>query len=98
MAISLIWVNDWGILLFIGVVVAANFAYHGTMVSGQRYANLEKLYEFTRRLGSLVEAQDVITTVLNQARALLSAGRAELVIPLGGPSELGPSSPPCVAP
>ena len=86
MAISLIWVNTWGVVLFIAIAAAANFAYRGTILSGQRYANLEKLYEFTRRLGSLVEAQDVMATVLDEARSLLSAGHAELVIPLDEPS------------
>jgi diguanylate cyclase (GGDEF)-like protein len=90
-AISLIWLNTWGVLLFIGVAAAANSAYRGTMVSGQRYANLERLYEFTRHLGSLTEANDVITTVLEEARTLLAAGRAELVVPVyspGGPTAL----------
>jgi diguanylate cyclase (GGDEF)-like protein len=86
-AISLIWVNIWGVVLFIAIAAAANFAYRGTILSGQRYANLEKLYEFTRQLGSLVEAQDVMSTVLEEARSLLSAGHAELVIPLDAPSE-----------
>ncbi len=84
-AVSLIWVNTWGVVLFIALAVAANFAYRGTVVSGQRYANLEKLYEFTRRLGSLVETDDVMATVLEEARSLLSAGRAELVVPLEAP-------------
>jgi diguanylate cyclase (GGDEF)-like protein len=86
-AISLIWVNTWGAVLFVAIAAAANFAYRGTILSGQRYANLEKLYEFTRRLGSLVEAQDVMATVLDEARSLLSAGHAELVIPLDEPSQ-----------
>jgi diguanylate cyclase (GGDEF)-like protein len=85
-AVSLIWVNTWGVVLFIAIAAAANFAYRGTILSGQRYANLEKLYEFTRRLGSLIEAQDVMATVLEEARNLLSAGHAELVIPLDEPS------------
>ncbi len=85
-AISLIWVNTWGAVLFIAIAAAANYAYRGTILSGQRYANLEKLYEFTRRLGSLVEAPDVMGTVLEEARNLLSAGYAELVIPLEEPS------------
>jgi diguanylate cyclase (GGDEF)-like protein len=86
-AVSLVWVSTWGIVLFIGIAVAADLAFRATVVSGQRYANLERLYEFTRRLGSLVEARDVITTVLEEARVLLSADRAELVAPLEPPLE-----------
>lgn len=84
-AVSLIWVNTWGIALFIAIAAATSVAYRGAVVSGQRYANLEKLYEFTRNLGSLIEAQDVIATVLEGARTSLSADRAELVIPLEEP-------------
>ena len=54
-------------------------------MSGQRYANLEKLYDFTRHLSALSEGRDVMVTVLEEARSLLSAGRAELVIPLEAP-------------
>jgi diguanylate cyclase (GGDEF)-like protein len=85
-AVSLIWANTWGILLFVAIAVATSVAYRGAVVSGQRYANLEKLYEFTRNLGSLVEAHEVISTVLQEARRLLSADRAELVIPMDEPS------------
>jgi diguanylate cyclase (GGDEF)-like protein len=84
-AVCLVSVNTWGVVLFVAMTVAANLAYRTTVASGQRYANLEKLYEFTRRLSSLVEARDVITTVLEEARALLSADRAELVAPLEPP-------------
>ena len=81
-AVSLIWANTWGVVLFIAIAGAADLAYRSTMISGQRYANLEKLYEFTRTLGSLVEAHDVIAMVLEEARAMVSAGSAELVVPL----------------
>jgi diguanylate cyclase (GGDEF)-like protein len=86
-AISLIWANTWGVVLFAGVVVATNWAYRATVVAGQRYANLEKLYDFTRRLSTLTEARDVMVTVLEETRTLLSASRAELVIPLESPLE-----------
>jgi diguanylate cyclase (GGDEF)-like protein len=84
-AVSMVWVNTWGIALFAAIALATNFAYRATVVSGQRYANLEKLYDFTRRLSGLSEGKDVMVTVVEEARTLLSAGRAELVIPLGSP-------------
>jgi len=86
-AVSMIWVNTWGIALFAAIALATNFAYRATVVSGQRYANLEKLYDFTRRLSGLSEGRDVMITVVAEARTLLSAGRAKLVIPLGSPLE-----------
>ena len=82
-AVSLVAVNTWAIALLAAIAVAANLAYHATVVSSQRYANLEKLYDFTRRLSGLAGGRDVMATVVEDARALLSAGRAELVMPVG---------------
>jgi len=84
-AVSLVWVNIWGAGLFILIAVAANLAYRATVVAGQRYANLEKLYDFTRHLSALSEDRDVTITVLEEARSLLVANRGELVVPLDAP-------------
>jgi diguanylate cyclase (GGDEF)-like protein len=86
-AISLVWVNTWGIALFVAIAVATNFAYRATVTSGQRYANLEKLYDFTRHMSGLTEGRDVMAQVLEESRALLLASRAELVVPLERPLE-----------
>ncbi|HMK96725.1 MAG TPA: EAL domain-containing protein [Acidimicrobiales bacterium] len=86
-AISLVALNTWSVALFIAIAVAAVFAYRATVTSKQRYANLEKLYDFTRRLNGLSEGRDVIGVALDQTRALLSAGRAELVARLDAPLE-----------
>ncbi len=86
-AVSLVWVNTWGIALFVAIAVATNFAYRATVTSGQRYANLEKLYDFTRHISGLTEGRDVMAQVLEESRALLSASRAELVVPLERPLE-----------
>ncbi len=86
-AISLVWVNTWGIALFVAIAVATNLAYRATVTSGQRYANLEKLYDFTRHMSGLTEGRDVMAQVLEESRALLSASRAELVVPLERPLE-----------
>jgi len=82
-AVSLVVVNTWGIALFAGIAVAANVAYRATVTSGVRYANLEKLYDFTRRLNGLTDGREVMATVVEDARTLLSAGRAELAVPVG---------------
>ncbi|MGP8209115.1 MAG: putative bifunctional diguanylate cyclase/phosphodiesterase [Acidimicrobiales bacterium] len=84
-AVSLVWVNIWGIALIIGIFIGANRAYQATVSSGQRYANLEKLYDFTRHLSALSDGGDVMFTVLEEARSLLNASRAELVVPLDAP-------------
>lgn len=86
-AISLTWGSLWGAVLFAAILVGINLGYRATVRSSQRYANLEKLYDFTRRLSSLHEARDVMLTVLEEARVLLSASYAEVVIPLAAPLE-----------
>jgi diguanylate cyclase (GGDEF)-like protein len=86
-AVSLVWVNTWGIALFVAIVVATIFAYRTTVISRQRYTHLEKLYDFTRHVSSLTEGREVMSRVLEESRALLSAGRAELVVPLERPLE-----------
>lgn len=83
-AVTLISVNAWGVLLLTGILAGASLGYKATVTARQRFANLEKLYEFTRRLSSITEARDVMITVLEEARTLLSASRAEVVIPLSG--------------
>jgi diguanylate cyclase (GGDEF)-like protein len=82
-AVSLITVNSWGVVLFIGISGAAVLAYREAAMAALRYTNLERLYEFTRNLGSILEAPEVIERVLEEARTLLSAGHAELVVPMG---------------
>ena len=86
-AVSLVWVNTWGIALFVAIAVATILAYRTTVISGQRYTHLEKLYDFTRHVSSLTEGRDVMSRVLEESRALLSASRAELVVPLERPLE-----------
>lgn len=83
-AVSILFISTWGVLLVGGILVGASLGYRATVTSRQRFANLEKLYEFTRRLSSITEARDVMITVLEEARTLLSASRAEVVIPLSG--------------
>jgi diguanylate cyclase (GGDEF)-like protein len=84
-AVSLVWVNIWGAALVVAIAIAGNRAYQATVVAGQRYANLEKLYDFTRHLSALSDGRDVMFTVLEEARSLLKASRGELVVPLDAP-------------
>ncbi|MGH9106667.1 MAG: diguanylate cyclase domain-containing protein, partial [Acidimicrobiales bacterium] len=86
-AVSLVSVNVWAIALFGVIAVASNMAYRATVVSSQRYTNLEKLYDFTRRLNGLSEGHEVIGAVLEQARVLQAADHAELVVPMEPPLE-----------
>jgi diguanylate cyclase (GGDEF)-like protein len=87
-AVVLVWVAaTWGTALFVAFVVAADLGYRAAVRAGQRYGDLERLYTFTQDLGHLREEQDVIAAVLEQARRLFSANRAELALCLGAPLE-----------
>ena len=83
-AVELVWVaRAWGVALFVTFVAAADLGYRAAVRAGQRYADLERLYSFTQDLGHLREQRDVIAAVLEQARRLFSANRAELTLALG---------------
>ena len=82
MAVTLISVNKWGVVLFVALVGAAVFAYREAAVASQHRANLGRLFDFTRNVSSLIETSEVIAAVLDEARALLSASHAELVVPM----------------
>lgn len=82
-AIMLISVNNWGVLLFVAVAVATGLAYRWTVIAGQRYANLEKLYDFTSHLGNLAEGRELMASAARDALSLMGASRAEVVVPRG---------------
>src|SRR5207237_7952124 len=79
-AITAVW-NDvraaW-LLLVVGAVVLMSFRAYSSLAT--RHASLELLYEFTKVVGRSARAEDVISAVLAQARELLRAERAELVL------------------
>jgi diguanylate cyclase (GGDEF)-like protein len=82
-AVSVIWVNAWGVVLFLAIAVAWDLACRATLVARQRYRNLEKLYDLTRHLSGITEAREVMAAVVQEARSLMGADRAEVVVPLG---------------
>src|SRR5262249_26668567 len=62
----------------IGAVLYA--AYRGYAVVAQRYANLEKLYDFTKLLARTPELETAMRVTLSEARDVLRAQRAELYL------------------
>jgi GAF domain-containing protein len=86
-SVTALW-NDaraaW-LLLIVAVVVLIAFRAYSSLAT--RHASLELLYEFTKVVGGSARAEDVISTVLGQAREMLRADRAELVLlPAAGES------------
>ena len=54
--------------------------YHGYQVQRLRYGRLELLYEFTRSVDQALQDESVLETVLREARGLLRARRADVLL------------------
>jgi len=62
------------------VLLVVYFAYRGYVTLSVRYARLQLLYRFVRSAGMSVEPDEAARTVLDEARDLMRASRAELVM------------------
>ncbi len=79
-AANLLWVSPWatGLLLVLAAVLVA--AYRGYSRLVQRYSSLHLLYDFTRMVSDSVKAEAVMEAMLGQARRLLRATTAEIML------------------
>ncbi|SDQ62755.1 diguanylate cyclase/phosphodiesterase [Quadrisphaera sp. DSM 44207] len=68
------------LVLVLVIAAVLVLAYRGYTEQGQQHARLESLYRFTRTVGRTVETDAVVESVLRQARDVLSADGAELVL------------------
>jgi diguanylate cyclase (GGDEF)-like protein len=86
-AIEMLWASLGGGILFIGVAIAVAFAYaaHGRLQ--MRHRTLNQLYHFEQALAGIVESDQVIVAVLNEALVLFNAEVAQLVLPREQSSE-----------
>ncbi|HVA43576.1 MAG TPA: bifunctional diguanylate cyclase/phosphodiesterase [Acidimicrobiales bacterium] len=75
-----LWANPWAVwmLAIIGGIAAAVHHVHHKL--RQRYANLRILSRFTRDVSDAGTGRAVVVTVLEQARAILNAEWAELMV------------------
>jgi len=80
LAAMILWVSPWGMGLLALVALTVAFGYRGYVGLNQRYSSLQLLYDFTRMVGSSVRAEAVMDQVLAEARRLLRATRAEIVL------------------
>jgi diguanylate cyclase (GGDEF)-like protein len=81
-AISVLWANSLGLLLFVGIGAVFGVGYRAHTTLRRRHNDLEQLYRFSRALAELVEADDVVAQVLTEAKALLRCEVAELSMPI----------------
>ena len=79
-----------GLLLIAAIAGLMFAAYRGYAVQSQRYANLEKLYELTRKLACSPDLADSMRVTLQEARELVRAAESELVL-FQGVDDVGPA-------
>ncbi|HEX5267582.1 MAG TPA: EAL domain-containing protein [Acidimicrobiales bacterium] len=80
LAAVILWVSPWAMALFALVAMMVALGYRGYAALSQRYSSLQLLYDFTRMVGAAVRAEAVMDEVLAEARKLLRAARAEVVL------------------
>jgi diguanylate cyclase (GGDEF)-like protein len=78
-AVALLWDDPRSVWLLAGTAIVLVVAYRAFAALNQRYANLQRLYDFTRRLQA-TDSETVIVEMLAAARELLRAESAQLVI------------------
>ena len=76
----------WGLALLVAPALSLGVWYRSVDRSNTRFANLEKLYDFTVRLSQLSDTDEIINVTLAESRRTLGADRVELRLPaqLGG--------------
>ena len=79
-----------GLFLIASIAGLMFAAYRGYAVQSQRYANLEKLYELTRKLACSPDLADSMRVTLEEARELVRTSESELVL-FQGVDDEGPA-------
>lgn len=76
----LLWFEPLGAVLMLAIAGVLVLAYRGYVSLTVRYANLTKLYEFNKRTQRGTDADDIVTTMLDAARSVMSAELASLIM------------------
>jgi diguanylate cyclase (GGDEF)-like protein len=80
LTVVLLWVSPASVGLLFALVAVVALIYRHYVRLAQRYSGLQMLYDFTRSVGSSLKSESVTDEVLIQARKLLRAGVAEMVL------------------
>ena len=76
----LLWFEPLAAVLMLPIMAVLVAAYRGYMSLKQRYANLDKLYEFNKRTQHRGDIDSVASTVLEAARSVMNAEIGHLVV------------------
>ena len=78
--VSVLWVSVWAawtILLVVGMAAGVHVLYHRLR---RRYSNLVRLYDFTGEVAAVRPSAELVDQVLEQARTILRADRASVLL------------------
>jgi diguanylate cyclase (GGDEF)-like protein len=80
LAVEVIWHDGRAAVLFSAIAVALFVSYRSYAALHDRYRSLELLQQFTRVVSGSLASEDVTTAVLHEARELLRAERADMIL------------------
>ena len=80
LAVEVIWHDGRAAILFTAIAVALFVSYRSYAALHDRYHGLELLQQFTRVVSGSLARDDVTTAVLHEARELLRAERADMIV------------------
>jgi len=78
--------NRWAVALLVVVAAVLYLLARAQASLRQRYASLQVLYDFTRKVGASGGGDVMVTTILDEARSVLRAEVAELLLFGSGPT------------
>ncbi|HET6794617.1 MAG TPA: EAL domain-containing protein [Acidimicrobiales bacterium] len=84
LATFVLWLDPWGAWLLVALCVLFALGYRLYHQLRRRYANLRLLYRFTNDLSAEVPGDQVLGALLRQARVILHAESAQLVMRVPG--------------
>ena len=79
-AAVVLWYEPAAAALLVSLTLILVLAYRGYSSLSRRYANLQRLYAFTRETHRSVDENDAVVSMLQAARRLLNADTAELIV------------------
>ncbi|GAC1326274.1 MAG: hypothetical protein NVSMB13_10890 [Mycobacteriales bacterium] len=79
LAVEALAFDGQAVILLVSMVAVLLLAYRAYAALSQRHLSLERLYQFTQVVSSSPEIDEVLRTLLQQARELLRAEQAEVM-------------------
>lgn len=83
LAVTLAWSQPWALVPLAGVGVALSLWYRRANKIHNRFADLQKLYQFTMKLSGSDDARELLANALEESRNLLHAQYAGAYLPEG---------------